>query len=523
MTTICPKQIRWIVTGLMLGLLLGSLDQTIVSTAMPHVIAELNGFSLYSWVFTIYMLTSTTAVPIFGKLADLFGRRLVYLIGMGLFLIGSALCGLSQDMTQLIIFRAIQGIGAGALMPIAMTIIGDIFPPDRRGKMQGIFGAVFGLSSVIGPAVGGFIVDHLAWQWIFYINLPFGIFAAIILSIALKESKSAEKKSIDWGGASTLTGAVVAFLLAIEMGGSGSSEGGMKHYAWSSPQIIGLFSTSLILILLFLWIESKVKEPIIPLKLFSVRAISVSSIVGFMMGMGMFGAITYIPLFSQAVIGTSASNSGYILTPLMLSLILSSIIGGRLITKVSYRSIVLTSMTVMTIGYVLMSQMNIHTSSFELIFYMIIVGIGMGALMPVLTIAAQSAVGHDLRGVATSTTQFTRSIGGTVGVAIMGVMMSSRMTSGITGIQNEFKDIPVDQLSQLANPQALLQPEVKGQIPAKLLEALQNILSEAVTSVFVIGIVVILIGLISSIFYGKLRMPKREEGKTPVKAELDMN
>ncbi|SFI37512.1 drug resistance transporter, EmrB/QacA subfamily [Paenibacillus sp. UNC496MF] len=523
MTSISPRQVRWIVTGLMLGLLLGSLDQTIVSTAMPHVIAELNGFNLYSWVFTIYMLTSTTAVPIFGKLADLFGRRLVYLIGMGLFLIGSALCGLSHDMTQLIVFRAIQGIGAGALMPIAMTIIGDIFPPDRRGKMQGIFGAVFGLSSVIGPAVGGFIVDHLAWQWIFYINLPFGIFAAIILSIALKESKSDEKKAIDWGGAATLTGAIVAFLLAIEMGGSGgSSEGGMTHYAWSSPQILGLFGASLVLILLFLWIESKVKEPIIPLKLFGNRAISVSSIVGFLMGMGMFGAITYIPLFSQAVIGTSASNSGYILTPLMLSLILSSIIGGRLIMKLSYRTIVMTSMAIMTVGYLFMSQMTVNTSSFELILYMIIIGFGMGALMPVLTIAAQSAVGHELRGVATSTTQFTRSIGGTVGVAIMGVMMSSKMTDGIGGLQSQFKDIPEDQLSTLANPQALLQPEVKAQVPPKLLEALQHILSNAVTSVFVIGIVVVVIGLISAFFFGKLRMPKRQEGAAPMKVEAEM-
>lgn len=522
MTNISPKQIKWIVTGLMLGLLLSSLDQTIVSTAMPHVIAELNGFSLYSWVFTIYMLTSTTAVPIFGKLADLFGRRLVYLIGMGLFLIGSALCGLSHDMTQLIVFRAIQGIGAGALMPIAMTIIGDIFPPDRRGKMQGIFGAVFGLSSVLGPAVGGFIVDNMAWQWIFYINLPFGIFAAIILSIALKESKSTEKKSIDWGGASTLTGAVVAFLLAIEMGGSGSSEGGMTKYPWDSPQILGLFGASIVLVLAFLWIESKVKEPIIPLKLFSVRAISVSSIVGFMMGMGMFGAITYIPLFSQAVIGTSASHSGYILTPLMLSLILSSIIGGRLITKISYRTIVMTAMAIMTVGYFLMSQMSVNTSSLELIFYMIIIGFGMGALMPVLTIAAQSAVGHDLRGVATSTTQFTRSIGGTVGVAIMGVIMSSKMTSGITGIQGDFKDIPADQLAKLANPQSLLQPEVKATIPPKLLAAMQSILSHAVTSVFVIGIIVVLVGLVAAVFYGKLRMPKREAGAAPVKVEAEM-
>ncbi|WP_274652799.1 MDR family MFS transporter [Paenibacillus humicola] len=523
MTNISPRQIRWIVTGLMLGMLLGALDQTIVSTAMPHVIAELKGFNLYSWVFTIYMLTSTTAVPIFGKLADLFGRRLVYLIGMGLFLVGSALCGLSHDMTQLIVFRAIQGIGAGALMPIAMTIIGDIFPPDRRGKMQGLFGAVFGLSSVIGPAVGGFIVDHLAWQWIFYINLPFGVLAALVISMALKESKGTEKKKIDWGGAATLTGAIVSFLLAIEMGGSSQGDGGgMKHYAWDSPQILGLFAASAALLLIFLWIESKVKEPIIPLKLFSIRTISVSSIVGFLMGMGMFGAITYIPLFSQGVIGTSASNSGYILTPLMLSLIASSIIGGRLITRLSYRVIVVSSLAIMAVGYLFMSQMTVNTSSLELILYMIIVGLGMGALMPVLTIASQSSVGHELRGVATSTTQFTRSIGGTVGVAIMGVFMTNKLTSGIGAIRSDYSSIPDAQFAQLANPQALLQPEVRTSIPANLLHSLQSILNDSITSVFVIGVIVILIALVSGFFYGKLKMPKSVKGSVPIKSEPEM-
>lgn len=517
-----PKQIRWIVIGLMLGMLLGALDQTIVSTAMPRVITELHGFSLYSWVFTIYMLTSTTAVPIFGKLADLLGRRFVYLMGMGLFLLGSALCGLSQDMTQLIIFRAIQGIGAGALMPIAMTIIGDIFPPERRGKMQGIFGAVFGLSSVVGPAVGGFIVDHLAWQWIFYINLPFGIVAAIILALTLKESKGTDKKVIDWGGAATLTGAIVAFLLGIEMGGSGSSEGSMKHYAWDSPQIIGLFSIALVLLLAFLWIESKVKEPIIPLQLFKLRSISVTSIVGFLMGMGMFGAITYIPLFSQAVIGTSASNSGYILTPLMLSLIASSIVGGRLIIKYSYRSIVLVSMAIMSVGYYLMSQMTVETSSLELIIYMIIIGLGMGSLMPLLTIAAQSAVGHDMRGVATSTTQFTRSIGGTVGVAIMGVLMTNQMTKGIEDIVSKYKQIPAQQLKLFANPQALLQPEVKAKMPVTLLHDLQHILNNAITSVFVVGLIIVLLGLLASFFFGKLRMPKKDNGEAAIKIEPEI-
>ncbi|SDW19099.1 Major Facilitator Superfamily protein [Paenibacillus sp. CF384] len=308
------------------------------------------------------------------------------------------------------------------------------------------------------------------------------------------------------------------------MGGNGPSEGGITKYPWDSPQIIGLFGASLLLILIFIWIESKVKEPIIPLKLFKLQAISVSSIVGFMMGMGMFGAITYIPLYSQAVIGTSASHSGYILTPLMLSLILSSILGGILIKKLSYRTIVMSAMAIMTVGYLFMSQMDVNTTSLELILYMIIIGFGMGALMPVLTIAAQSAVGHDLRGVATSTTQFTRSIGGTVGVAIMGVIMTNNMTSGIKDIQGDFTDIPGDKLAQFANPQSLLQPEVKAQIPDKLLAALQGILSHAITSVFVIGIVVVLIGLVAAIFFGKLRMPRSEQSKEAFKAaSVDMH
>jgi EmrB/QacA subfamily drug resistance transporter len=506
-----PRQIKWIVTGLMLGLLLSSLDQTIVSTAMPTVISDLHGLSLYSWVFSIYMLTSTAAVPIFGKLADLYGRRMIYLIGMGFFLAGSALCGLSHNMTELIIFRAIQGIGAGALMPIAMTIIGDIFPPDRRGKMQGIFGAVFGLSSVLGPAVGGFLVDNVNWQWIFYVNLPFGILGAVVLGTVLKESKGTEKKSIDWGGAIVLTGAVVTLLLALVLGGGNENDPG-THYPWGSFQIIGLFAASVVLIGLFIFIESRAKEPIIPLYLFKNRAITVSSLVGFFMGIGMFGAITYIPLFVQGVIGSSATQAGYILTPLMLSLIASSIIGGRIITKVSYRVIIVVSMLIMTIGFLLMSQMTLDTPNSTVVIYMIITGLGMGALMPVLTIAVQSAVSREQRGVATSSSQFFRSIGATLGVSVMGALMTNKMNAGLSDLGKSLPNIPAETISKFANPQMLLNTEARASMPPALLEGVRGVLAHSVTLVFASGVIFVLIGLVAGLFMGKERLKKTEEG-----------
>lgn len=502
------KQTKLILTGLMLGLLLSSLDQTIISTAMPSVIEQLGGFNLYSWVFSIYMLTSTTAVPIFGKLADLYGRRLVYLIGMGLFVAGSALCGISHNMTELIIFRGIQGIGAGALMPIAMTIIGDIFPPDKRGKMQGLFGAVFGLSSVIGPAVGGFIVEHVNWQWIFYVNLPFGIIAAIIIAISLKETKSTEKRSIDWGGALFLSGAIVTLLLALVLGGNEQEAG--THYAWNSSEIIGLFSASAILTAIFILIESKVKEPILPLSLFRNRTIAVSNISGFFLGAGMFGAITYIPLFAQGVIGTSPSVAGYILTPLMISLIISSIIGGRLVTKLKYRNIIVPGLFIMAIGFFLMSTMTIHTTNIQVILYMIITGFGMGALMPVFTIAVQSAVGPESRGVATSSNQFFRSIGGTIGVSVMGALMASRMTEGVSDVSKKFSDIPPEKLAVFANPQSLLNADIKSQMPPKLLVAVQDILVHSLHYVFITGLVLIIAGLVVGLLMGNNRLEKSD-------------
>ncbi|TCZ75245.1 DHA2 family efflux MFS transporter permease subunit [Paenibacillus albiflavus] len=422
-----PK-IGLISTGLLMGLILASIDQTIVSTAMPTITKELRGISLYSWVFSIYMLTSTASMPIYGKLADLFGRRKMYLLGLFLFLTGSLLCGMAGSISDLIVFRGIQGLGAGALMPIAFTIVGDIYPPETRGKFMGMFGTVFAVSSIVGPALGGYITENLNWGWIFYINLPIGIPAFLIIASALKESISKERKTIDWLGAITFVIAIVAILLALVLGGNDQvSEG---HYPLDSLQIIGLFCCGGVLIVAFLWIEMRAKDPIIPLHLFKIRVIAFGNIAGFFMSAGMFGAIIYIPLFVQNVIGVNPSITGYILTPLMLSVVVSTTIAGRLMNKVSYRMILVPSLTLMAIGCLLLSQMSPDTTKFQIVLYMIITGLGMGSVYPTLGTAAQSAVDLQTRGAATSTSQFFRSIGGTVGVSLLGSLLAQRIASG---------------------------------------------------------------------------------------------
>jgi EmrB/QacA subfamily drug resistance transporter len=433
------SNLKLITAALLLGLILSSLDQTILSTAMPTIIQELHGLSQYSWVFTVYMLATTTTMPIYGKMADLFGRRKMYLIGLSLFLIGSLLCSFAGSMTQLIIFRGIQGLGAGALMPITMTIVGDLYPPEKRGKFMGLFGAVFAISSIFGPTLGGFIVEYWSWGWIFFINVPIGIPAIFILAIALKESKSQVKRSIDWFGALTLCIGLIAILLALVLGGNSQSTS--RYYAWDSLQIIGLFGIGFALLALFLWIETKAKEPIIPLQLFKIRVIAVGNITGFFMSAGMFGAIVYIPLFVQDVIGVSPSIAGYILTPLMLSVVVTSTLGGRFMSKVSFRTILVPSMLLMTVGFILLSQMNAETTSLEIVCYMLITGLGMGAVYPVLGTAAQSAVEAQVRGVATSSSQFFRSMGGTVGISILGSFLAQRLALGHADLSTALSDV----------------------------------------------------------------------------------
>ncbi|WP_248924280.1 MDR family MFS transporter [Paenibacillus hamazuiensis] len=513
-----PKKKWLILTGLLLGLLLSALDQTIVSTAMPTVVKDLGGLALYSWVFSIYMLASTTVMPIFGKLSDLYGRRRMYLIGMGFFIAGSALCGLASNMTELIVFRGLQGIGGGALFPLALTIIGDVFTVEERGKFSGIFSGVFALSSIVGPAVGGFITEHWRWEWIFYINLPLGIAAFAIIALALEGTANRIKRPIDWLGAITMSGSIVSFLLGLVLAGGGEKGGAAMHYAWNSLPVVGLLVLAAVLLALFLWIETKAEEPIVPLQLARNRVFVMSNTAIFFMSAGMYCMIAYIPLFVQGVIGVRPSAAGYILMPMMLSVSASSIIAGRLVRKVAFRTLIVPGMLLMSAGLLLMSRVDVHTGSWEMTAYMILTGLGIGPLMPSVTVAVQSAVGASMRGIATSNVQFFRSMGGTIGVNVMGGVLSLGMAKGLSTPGDRLASAAPAQLKSLADLQILLNPEKRVSLPQDVLTALQHLLANALHGVFLAGFAAAVIGLIAGLCLGKARLPKREKAQTAAAA-----
>ncbi|MGN6399430.1 MAG: MDR family MFS transporter [Flavisolibacter sp.] len=422
---------RMILSGVILAMLLSSLDQTIVSTAMPTIVQELHGLEHISWVFTAYMLGSTVTVPIYGKLSDIFGRRNLYILGIIIFLIGSMLCGLSQNMTQLILFRGLQGIGGGAMMVNSFAIIGDVFPPAERGKYQGIMGSVFGLSSIGGPLLGGWITDNASWRWVFYVNIPLGIIAIVVLLAALpKIISTARDKKIDWWGGLFITATLIPLLLSLVWGGS--------VYQWASWQIIGSLIMAFVSLFIFITIEKRVSNPILSLALFKNKVFFTSVCALFFISMGMFGAIIYIPIFSQGVIGGSATHAGLILTPMMLSLVVASTASGQIISrtgKYKFLSIAGTAITVGALFY--FSTINEHTSNTALIIRMILLGLGLGITMPIFTLAVQSAFPKERLGEVTAGTQLFRSVGGTVGTAVLGGIMNSRLTTQVERMQSE--------------------------------------------------------------------------------------
>lgn len=510
-----------LLVGLILGMFFSSLDQTIVGTAMPRIIGDLGGLGILTWVTTIYMLTSTTVVPIAGKLADLYGRRLLYVGGIFVFMLGSALCGTSQNMTELILFRGLQGIGGGIMMPMAMTIVGDIFPPDKRGKWQGVIAALFGLSSIVGPSIGGWIVDFSNWRWVFYVNLPVGIIAAICIFLGLKDEKRMKKKVvIDYAGATTLVICVVTLLLGLSLGG--------KDYPWNSWQILVLLASSSIFLTFFIIIEKRAEEPILSLELFENKVFTVTNIIGFLMGLGMFGAIMFLPLFMQGVVGVSATASGNTMIPMMFAMMLTSIIGGRLATKIGLRTQLASGMSIMAVGFYLLSTMSLNTTQLVASAYIVVLGLGMGLIMPTLTIAVQNAFPPEQRGVATSSTQFFRSIGGALGVSILGAVMNYRsigllqkdflpVVNGISGLQ----DGPLGNMLAKAetNPQTLfntlLSPEIIKSIPVNLqqiiLPTLKTALADSLHLVFLSAMGIALIGVVVSLLIGNMRITQQAE------------
>ncbi len=488
-----PSQQKIVTFGVMLGLFLGALESTVVGTAMPTVIASLGGLHIYSWVFSAYILTSTVTVPLWGRLSDLYGRKRFILAGIAIFLVGSALSGAATSMGQLVLFRALQGLGAGALLPLGMTIIGEIYSLEKRARMQGLFSGVWGLASIIGPLIGGFITDHLSWRWVFYINIPFGIAAALLIGLALVEPRDHRKRvSIDYAGAITLT--LLATLLLVTLG----------QQDWGIFLKLGLLSVCALLVFVFLAVERRASEPIVPLSLFRHRIFSVSSANGFFVGMAMFGSLSFIPLFVQGVIGTTATEAGTALTPFMLCWVGFSIVGSRLILKIGYRPTTLIGVGLLVLGFWGLATLNAQATRLAVMGYLAIAGAGMGFSMVTLLIAVQTSVPRDQLGIATSGTVFFRSIGGAVGVAVMGAVLSTQMNSQATQLPELGSLLPPEKLMDLLrHPDALLSPAARAQLPAPVESALQQILATALHWVFVVGLVVAIFALIVTLFLPK--------------------
>ncbi len=429
--SITARQKTLIMVAIMLGLFLAALDQTIVGTALPRIVTDLAGNNLYTWVVTVYLLSSTVTVPIYGKLSDVYGRRPLLLIGVSLFLLGSALSGLSQSMGELIVFRGLQGLGAGAIFPIALAVIGDLFSPAERGRYQGLFGAVFGLSFIIGPFLGGFLTDNLSWHWIFYVNLPIGMAALAVIAAQLPNTgntRGVRVRDLDYLGIIVFTGAAVLLLLGLTNKGLTDSTGHL--YAWSSLNVLAYMVGAVLLTGAFIAAEHRAKEPIIPLDLFRNRTYTTVNIATFFVAFGFFTAIIFLPRYFQAVQGLSATASGYRTWPLMLGLILSSTLSGIMVSRLGrYKAILVGAAAVLTLGMFLMTHLQTGTGYWTLSLWMLVAGLGVGPTFSVTTVALQNAVPLRRIGVATSNLTFFRQIGGSVGLAIAGSIFASTFAS----------------------------------------------------------------------------------------------
>src|SRR5438270_1033165 len=519
--------------GVMLALLLAALDQTIVGTALPRIVAELNGLDRYSWLITGYLVASTVVVPIAGKLGDLFGRKPFIIAGMIGFVAASALCGLSQDMNQLIVFRIVQGLFGGTLFASAFAVLGDIYTPAERARIQGLFGAVFGLSSIVGPVVGGFLTDNLGWRWVFYVNLPVGLLGVLVVGAFLPFVRTrASWRDIDFVGSATLAAGLIPMLIALSVA---------KDQGWTSFEVLGLLAFGAAMLIAFFLIEQRVKEPIVPFALFKNRVFAVSVLVGFFAALGMFGMIIFVPLETQGVLGVSVTNSGLLLTPMMFGLIVSSVVTGNLIPRIKhYHYLGSIGLAVMMIGMYLMAQTTSATSQSSVTLAIVLVGLGLGVTMPLYINAVQSALPQRYLGVGTSQIQFWRNVGGTVSSAILGTILAQRLPGAIQDQVSKISLPPGFKVpANLAgnNPNALLDPAKIAAAKAKLtpqlaplfdqaMHAIRNALATTLHDTFLIAVALASIALIASLFMPdvplRARQPRQQQpsfGEVPASPE----
>ncbi len=493
--------------GTMLALLLAALDQTIVGTAIPRIVADLNGLDRLAWVTTAYLVTSTTMTPIAGKLGDLFGRKPFMLAGMIGFVVASAVCGLAHDMTQLIVARGIQGIFGGVLFATVFTVIGDLFPPEQRGRTAGLFGAVFGLSSVVGPTAGGWITDHWGWRWVFEVNIPVGVVAVLVVLAGLPYVRSkASWRDIDFFGAVTLAGGIVPLLIALSI---------TNTHAWTSPEVMGLLALAALMLALFVFAETRAKQPIVPLHLFKNVTFSVSMIVGFLTAFGMFGSILFTPLVFQGVLGISATNSGALITPMMFGLLGASTVTGFVMRRIKYyRFLGTLGVAVMIFGMWLLSQITPGVPQWHVVVDLIVVGLGLGTTFPLYLTAVQTALPRQFLGVASSQIQFWRNLGGTVGSSILGAVLANRLPDYLS-TRVAALHLPPQVLGSLpkgGSANSILDPTLLAKLPPAFVSAIRYALSDTLHDIYLFAGIVLVLALISTVFMKEVPLTSAGQG-----------
>ena len=521
----------WALGAVLLTMFFSSLDQTVVSTAMPVIVGDLKGFAIYAWVFTAYMMASAVTVPIYGKLSDTYGRKPFYIFGLAVFMVGSALSGQSHSMLDLVLFRALQGIGAGAMLSMPRATIGDIFNPRERGRWMGVTSMTFGLASIIGPFLGGWITDAWGWRWVFYINLPVAAAALVAIAVTLPRVRVERRVHVDWQGSLLLIAGLLPMLLAFTWAGS--------SYPWGSPVILGLFAVTLVALALFVWVEARAEEPIIPTHFFSVRMFTTTSALGLLISVGMFGTLMFLPIYIQGVLGMSAESSGIVMTPMMVSVIAGSLIAGFIMTRTAtYKSSAVVAAALMTAGLALLTTLGTGATWQIVVRDLLVMGIGMGALMPILSIAVQNAFPYRHMGVVTATQQFVSSLAGVIAAPILGTVLANAFAARLGpamphAVRTAVATLPPAEQSLLLNPQNLINAQAQAAIASKFasfgaegrilyqqfIDAVRTSLAGGMQRLFVIALIFGLVAFLVTFLLPAVRLKQDEffepEGDRP--------